>query len=1022
MANHLIIGLGGTGGNIVRELRKRIVEENGSLDPQNGTYVEYMYVDSSPTDLDDRSQWKVLGKSVHLGDAQKVSINGLNQNILNNPAGYPGFHSFITPEDRQLMQVHLGTLINTGIGGQRRRLGRLLFANNVCGGGNGVNFTEALESAVNRLTRDSGVAGCTFHICAGLAGGTGSGTIIDAIAQIRKRYQYNLHVPDVDDRRYKIRLFVYVPEQNIEHASHNVGFYQANGYAALQELNAISVNKYAPKDVSGELDHNTNEVRRLLENEEAFQIAYLFTNVNEQGRAKDIATTLPQTVADFIYQTVIVANTPGINGGMSRLVASENAGAQPENDSSGIPSRSRRFMSFGISKVIYPETEIKEYVSYSLARESFKQLLYNHWTPGQGYNDHITDSNATRVRQEIDGQAFKSRFRTADEYLTAEKGIVSDNETQRWRNFESTWEDSIDRISQRVKDDKGILHVGEWLKEFKDRVDAYNRTQFRGVGVERFFDIQRNDIGKSSEIIKRQIEDALFDEWINPTKDSRSLLQIKQFLDVLENELTDRKASFKNRRNTLNGQLLNYEAELSKTETAWNTTNPIKQRVSLYPKYVDDTFDYNLTRVKIMSLDHAVALVNRLSEGIISLSNQTNTLIQNLNSCLDDANAQAESRCVIGSADDVSSSIIKLYDPSDVRRIVEGYKSNDDIQHNNVSATHQKLIELLGTSERSFQNIVNKLNFDQLLDEVFSVQAVNVLQDTANRNSLEKMINVNVLDIIRTKFNTQNSMEAFIKDVETRASAHLPFNAAEKALVGAGTIQQLVEIALPQTNEPDLIDFRNTFQGYLSQQIPNVGFSDNNKSNQVVVVNAYAGFPLRYSSNLSVLRSEYEKLVAPANPNWKLNKMQLHTESFTEPLPALYELSPSEIREMSVKPLMKAFAMGLVQLQTNTVTGRNYYGLQVIDNVGVNWKPLGQNFVECLDNLSNNLGIARTLIRLVDEKQRNDYQHIDRRRELQNSLRALDADILNGTYQGDITNPSYQQYRTKIQAVITELN
>ena len=79
MANHLIIGLGGTGGKVLRELRKRIYEEFRSNEPGNGVFIDYVYVDSSPSDLEDRSGWNVLGKSVHLGaNITRVNRNGVD--------------------------------------------------------------------------------------------------------------------------------------------------------------------------------------------------------------------------------------------------------------------------------------------------------------------------------------------------------------------------------------------------------------------------------------------------------------------------------------------------------------------------------------------------------------------------------------------------------------------------------------------------------------------------------------------------------------------------------------------------------------------------------------------------------------------------------------------------------------------------------------------------------------------------------------------------------------------------------
>jgi hypothetical protein len=44
---------------------------------------------------------------------------------------YPGISCFLNKDDVNLMTSKLGPLITAGIGGQRRRLGRVLLANNL---------------------------------------------------------------------------------------------------------------------------------------------------------------------------------------------------------------------------------------------------------------------------------------------------------------------------------------------------------------------------------------------------------------------------------------------------------------------------------------------------------------------------------------------------------------------------------------------------------------------------------------------------------------------------------------------------------------------------------------------------------------------------------------------------------------------------------------------------------------------------------------------------------------------------
>lgn len=128
-ANHLILGLGGTGGKVIREFRKRYFEDYKDLKPHNGVFVDYLYVDSDEEALNAKKQWKVLGTDISLSTAQKVSIHGISLSTLKELNHYPNLNSFISRDDIPMIEASLGKVIDDGKGGQRRRLGRILFAN-----------------------------------------------------------------------------------------------------------------------------------------------------------------------------------------------------------------------------------------------------------------------------------------------------------------------------------------------------------------------------------------------------------------------------------------------------------------------------------------------------------------------------------------------------------------------------------------------------------------------------------------------------------------------------------------------------------------------------------------------------------------------------------------------------------------------------------------------------------------------------------------------------------------------------
>jgi hypothetical protein len=125
-----------------------------------------------------------------------------------------------------------------------------------------------------------------FFICCGLSGGTGSGSFIDALLQVRKKFQ---------NHNDEVYLYLYLAEsQPMPSAKSDGGNYFANAYAGLKELNHLEIKRFEPIDVAegGKLNlerlHNT---------------AYIITNENKEGVFLDPSQHIPEeNIADIIYQ------------------------------------------------------------------------------------------------------------------------------------------------------------------------------------------------------------------------------------------------------------------------------------------------------------------------------------------------------------------------------------------------------------------------------------------------------------------------------------------------------------------------------------------------------------------------------------------------------------------------------------------------------------------------------------------------------------------------------------------------
>ena len=1028
MANNLIIGLGGTGGKVVRELRKRIYEEFRSNEPGNGCNINYLYVDSSPADLNDRTGWKVLGKSVHLGDAQKVNINGISTAALQALGQYPGLQSFINDDDKQLIDQHMGPLITAGIGGQRRRLGRMLIANNICDRNQSdKNFVTKLKAAVTALQNSSQDNDVTFTICAGLAGGTGCGSIVDVISQIRKEYPYQ-----ESTRAFKIRLFVYIPEINVVNQKHDNGFYQANGYAALSELNAISVGKYAPFDVTGEKDIFTQKVQRLLQNQESFESCYVYTNVNEQGKNLDLGTKLPKAVADFIFQIVVVgANAQRT---MSRLVGCENDGAGPEHDLSGDQTRSRKFMSFGVVRVEYPETEIDEYVTYNYAIQATRQLTYNLWQEGIGYGECTLEEVGSGYLDEIKDPKNRGKLKLANADLTLENPVIENDSTKNWRAFNITWE-------TRTQGDAGLVQQQyekkQWLAQFTKLIDEYYSNGFRKHGVKKFFEIQTKEIKAYASAIRRHIENKLFDEWASGGKEGKSMLQIEKYAILLRQDCEDRIGAFKQQISKLEQLREEKAADIKAANVKWNNIGWIRDAVTnaaskTFAEFKTAKCEYYVLETKLESYAYAIQLLQQIGIELNSMIIGIQAMKQELDEILKQVVDQASAKCQLNASPEEGK--MKKYKPEVVHDLTRQYVSDYDLQNANSTEIRQKMIESLGEDGvRSFAQLNASVDINTASDIIINICSKNArtaMEETAKKDPLYKMVGVNILEKLKNELNSDEKIEAFVDNVINMARTYVQFNANETATVigdNQGAMMSMVQVALPKpTNDQEAkfvkelgVAFSNKQPGFIPS-FNDGDFSENFKSNQMVVICAKAGFPLRFLLNVQTLREKYNRLLAA--PQGKLNKMVLHTESFATPLPDLFELNPNDLEHPAKKATLLALALKLVQLQQDPITGEKFLAIKVPDEVfGDQWVKLGKDFLGCVNALKQDFKKLKSLEEQVEKELQIQARSNDQKMEVRKLLGGVVQQIILPTIcEGNQFNPLYAEYKNLAMEIINE--
>lgn len=1011
--NHLIIGLGGTGGKILCELRKRVYEELKTDNITEPICLDYLYVDSSLSDLTDKSKWKTLGHSVHLQDTRKISIHGIGTGVLATLHKPSGISAFFTQEDRALLK-DISTVVSTGIGGQRRRLGRLLFANNL-NIADGKDFDTRLLEIVHAMTTKSGENSVCFHVCAGLAGGTGSGTIVDVVAQIRKLFAPQIGLGD----QYKLILYLYVPEIILTNPRIDSGYYQANGYAALMELNAMSVGVYKPHDVSGKTMDKHGNICRLLQNCEAFENAYLFSNINEAGKQLDLNSMLPAAVADFIFQKNIASHMAP-NAQMEHLMKCENDDIKPENDSTGTPVHSRRFMSFGVKRIEYPETEIKEFITNNYARQAALQLQYNLWQDGIGFGECSIDEVGLGYMSEIENN--KEKLLLSNAYLTLSKPIVALQGTKKWKEIITGWEALVQHYKEDAMADK---EKKNWFSNFTRDCELQFNTNYRGLGVKEFYRIQQGEKNGYAAHIRRHIEKMLFDDW---QSGSRSILEVEKYVSLLIahcdkriGECDDKVSNYENSiTQEISPRIDKLNAEWNKSKGLWKkAVNALTDNdKDVFGQYVDAKRDLYTHKTFIEAYSYAKGLLQAIKIELETLLTQVHDFRLRLSDLLKLVATEADSKCT----DKGDDKTIKKYDPELVRKVMKMFTTDKKRQIDNASAIRNEWVKLLGEdASLSFHALLEKVDLSSLQDLFVKVclnNATIALNDWASGSGGQKLLDVNILEKIKNEYNTKDQLETFIIGLIRSTHCFLQFNAEEMASPNPeyATTKKisLIQLCIPEYNDPT--NFREKFiemftlccEGFN----PATDVAVSPKKNQIVVIAAASAFPLRYVANVANLKTVYEsKLIGPQA---ELNKMVMFTETHAKKLPELFAKSKEDMVEELVPTLLLAFGMGLPVRKEDPVTGGKFYAIGFEDEFGDmgDWIKLGKNIFQAVETLTASEADAKKITELVQSKLKSDYRHNEKKTALRKAIATFVKEQVLPLCGGNDMDDRYQNYKS----------
>lgn len=893
--NHVLVGLGGTGGKILKAFKMRMFEEFPEESDRRKQPVALLYVDSTDEMMGiGRPDFRVMGLDASFRQNEFLYIKDVDvEKILDNINNYPAVKGIV--DNVSAVKTAIGSLGQAA--GQKRRAGRLLFA------ANAVAYVNALKDAYGRCEKVSNNANkTTFHIFAGLCGGTGSGAIIDAIVQTRKAFPEAV-----------ISVYAMIPEMNLPQSNIDQGRYYQNGYAALNELNALQSNRFFPHDVTGagrEARLFSDKVKGVADG------LTLYSNVNENGLTINSLTELPKIVSDYVYARVFLINSEDeVNGDMLRAYSFENMDdfaleydECANADANGrIPiARTKKINSFGIKRVMYPELRVLKHITYTVGESVLYQFKYNNWRENLGY---VNEEANKDYRDEYFNDTNLAKWKLDTKHLTYEIKILGSDKD--YPKFSDYWHDKAIGYLDEAK------QASNALSELEDIMSDFYAKQFRGVGVEEYYKGKERAIPDIAKEVRRTIEYELFEKWkvgdisiVELQKVSRLLIErVTEIRKDLDGKLEKEHEEYEVICNDRDANMSNWAHKgfLNKKVFGGDTN-----ALSNHQEILTDLFS---CKTSIIALGFAQKLAARLFVEVGKLDADISAFGQKINDSIDETERLvAAQRKVNKGLEDMKGAIIEVSE----EEVMAGFEADlkiDKIDMPNVARQLREAI-LPQTEFTSFGNLAQEISVDNVC-KAFDLKLAKIVKTKHDERaeSDKRVLGLNILTQLQQKLTTDEQIQRFALEIVKQSGVFLKLNNDQMQLhvrnnegnlsptnpasINKKTI--LVSIPSPDDNEglkafADKLEsaFMNSFSQGNSQCSVKVNRKSPRKDELTIITVAYC-FPMRCISWLSNYKEKYERFLNTGNPNTDAsNAILLHSEGNGKDLPSLFVVENAE--------------------------------------------------------------------------------------------------------------------------------
>lgn len=904
--NNILVGLGGTGGKILKAFKMRMFEEFPMQEDRDKLPVALLYVDSTdemmPKDGKARPDFRVMGQDASFTQNEFLNIKAVDVDyILSHINNYPAIRRIV--DNVESVRSAIGSLGQAA--GQKRRAGRLLFA------ANAVGFVNSIRDAYARCEQISGDSSkLNVHIFAGLCGGTGSGAIVDVIVQTRKTFPNSY-----------INVYAMIPEMNLPKADMDQGRYYQNGYAAVNELNALQSGRWFPQDVTGNgTAHLYNDRIKGVANG-----LTIYSNVNENGLTVNSLTELPKVVSDYIFARIFLINEEDeINSDIIRAYNFENMDdfaleydeTSNPDDKGCIPiARTKKICSFGVKRVMYPELRVLKHITYTVGESILYQFKYNNWRENQGF---VNEERNKDYRAEYLNKDNLIKWKLDVSHLTLEEKIL-ETDTD-YPKFNEYWHSKAMLYSEEAnKADCPLNELDRIMNEFYERF-------FREDGVVAYFSGKEHAIPEMAKEVRHKIEDELFKSW---HLGDVSIVELQKVSKLLLERMSGIRKELDERFKEENENYKECDEARVNNVQEWSRLSLGKRIVGFgsrrYGDHQNILIDYYTSKTMCVAIDFAKKLAAKIFIELGKMDVDISMFGQKINEAIEETERLITAqRKVNKGLEDMKGAIVEVSEDEAMQEFEVDVKI-DKVDMPNIARQLRDAI-LPQSDFLNFGNLANNISVEEIKD-AFDVKLSKIVKTKHDEkaDSDNKVLGLNILTQLRQKLKTDDDIKAFASKIVSQSGVYLILNNDQLQLhlrnnegnlspINPASINKktiLVSIPSPDDNISlksfaDKLEtaFKNSFNQSTARTTIVVNRKSTRKDELSIITVSYC-FPMRAIDWIKPFKQRYENFLNTGNVvTDEANAILLHSEGLGRQFPSLFVVDNAE--EIAAKAAKEA--------------------------------------------------------------------------------------------------------------------